>query len=69
MVGVNVFTAETDAEARSLITSLQQQFVNLRRGTPGPLPPPVDNMGDYWSPMERAGVEQALAYSVVGAPN
>jgi luciferase family oxidoreductase group 1 len=69
MVGVNVFTVETDAEARSLITSLQQQFVNLRRGTPGPLPPPVDTMGDYWSPMERAGVEQALAYSVVGAPN
>ena len=69
MVGVNVFAADTDAEARRLITSLQQQFVNLRRGTPGPLPPPVDNMDDYWSPMERTGVEQALAYSVVGAPD
>ena len=69
MVGVNVFAADTDAEARILITSLQQQLVNLRRGTPGPLPPPVDNMGDCWSPMERAGVEQALAYSVVGAPD
>ena len=68
MVGVNVFAADTDGEARRLITSLQQQFVNLRRGTPGPLPPPVDNMDDYWSPMERVGVEQALAYSVVGAP-
>jgi alkanesulfonate monooxygenase SsuD/methylene tetrahydromethanopterin reductase-like flavin-dependent oxidoreductase (luciferase family) len=53
---------------RRLITSLQQQFVSLRRGTPGPLPP-VDNMDDYWSPVERAGVEQALAYSVVGAPD
>ena len=69
MVGVNVFAADTDGEARRLITSLQQQFVNLRRGTPGPLPPPIDNMDDYWSPMERAGVEQALAYSVVGAPD
>ena len=68
MVGVNVFAADTDGEARRLITSLQQQFVNLRRGTPGPLPPPVDNMDDYWSPVERVGVEQALAYSVVGAP-
>ena len=68
MVGVNVFAADTDGEARRLITSLQQQFVNLRRGTPGPLPPPVDNMDDFWSPMERVGVEQALAYSVVGAP-
>jgi alkanesulfonate monooxygenase SsuD/methylene tetrahydromethanopterin reductase-like flavin-dependent oxidoreductase (luciferase family) len=69
MVGVNVFAADTDAEARRLITSLQQQFISLRRGTPGPLPPPVDNMDDFWSPTERAGVEQALAYSVVGAPD
>jgi luciferase family oxidoreductase group 1 len=68
MVGVNVFAADTDAEARRLATSLQQQFVSLRRGTPGPLPPPVDNMDDYWSPLERAGVEQALAYSVIGTP-
>jgi luciferase family oxidoreductase group 1 len=68
MVGVNLFAADTDGEAQRLITSLQQQFVNLRRGTPGPLPPPVDSMDDHWSPMERAGVEQALAYSVVGAP-
>ena len=37
MVGINVFAADTDAEARRLITSLQQQFVSLRRGTPGPL--------------------------------
>ena len=44
MVGVNVFAADTDAEARRLFTSLQQQFINLRRGTPGPLPPPVDDM-------------------------
>src|SRR3981189_17809 len=69
MVGINVFAADTDAEARRLITSLQQQFVSLRRGTPGPLPPPVDNWDDLWSPLERAGVEQALAYSVVGAPD
>src|ERR1700750_1788203 len=69
MVGVNVFAADTDIQARRLFTSLQQQFISLRRGTPGPLPPPVDDMDEYWSPMERAGVEQALAYSVVGALN
>ena len=62
MVGVNVFAADTDAEARRLFTSLQQQFINLRRGTPGPLPPPVDSMDGLWSPLERAGVEHALAY-------
>jgi luciferase family oxidoreductase group 1 len=69
MVGVNVFAADTDIQAHRLFTSLQQQFISLRRGTPGPLPPPVDDMDEYWSPMERAGVEQALAYSVVGALN
>jgi luciferase family oxidoreductase group 1 len=66
MVGVNVFAADTDAEARRLFTSLQQQFISLRRGAPGPLPPPVDAMD--WLPVEQAGVEQALAYSVVGSP-
>mgnify|MGYP000346568962 CR=1 FL=1 len=30
-------SAGTDDEARYLFTSLQQQFVNLRRGTPAPL--------------------------------
>jgi luciferase family oxidoreductase group 1 len=69
MVGVNLFAADTDAEARRLITSLQQQFLSLRRGTPGPLPPAVDDVDDHWSPVERAGVEQALAYSVVGTPD
>src|SRR3984893_14889868 len=69
MVGVNIFAAATDAEARRLMTSLQQQFVSLRRGAPGPLPPPVDSMDDYWSRVEGAGVERALAYSVIGAPD
>jgi luciferase family oxidoreductase group 1 len=69
MVGINVFAANTDAEAQRLFTSLQQQFISLRRGAPGPLSPPVDNMEDHWSPMERAGVEQSLAYSVIGAPD
>ena len=32
MVGVNVFAADTDAEARRLFTSVQQQFLNLVRG-------------------------------------
>jgi luciferase family oxidoreductase group 1 len=69
MVGVNVFAAETESEARRLATSLQQQFISLRRGAPGPLPPPVESMDAHWSPMERAGVEHALAYSVVGTPD
>jgi luciferase family oxidoreductase group 1 len=68
MLGVNVFAEATDAEARRHFTSLQQAFVNLRRGAPGPLPPPVDGTDGLWSPMEQAGLEHALRYAVVGAP-
>ena len=42
MLGLNVFAADTDAEARLLFSSLQQAFVNLRTGRPGKLPPPVE---------------------------
>ena len=69
MAGLNVFAAETDAAARRLFTSLQQQFINLRRGTPGPLPPPRDSLDGYWSPMEQQMVDHSLAYAVVGAPD
>jgi luciferase family oxidoreductase group 1 len=68
MLCLNVFAADTDAEARRLFTSVQQQFISLRRGDPGPVPPPVDTMEGRWSEMERAGVEHALYYSVVGSP-
>jgi luciferase family oxidoreductase group 1 len=68
MAGVGVFAADTDAHARRLITSAQQQFLNLRRGRPGPVPPPVDSMDDLWSPAERAGVDHALRYAIVGTP-
>ena len=67
MAGVNVFAAESDREAQRLFTSLQQAFMALRRGTPGPLPPPVERM--QWSHDERAGVEHALQYSMVGSPD
>jgi luciferase family oxidoreductase group 1 len=64
---VNVFAADTDEEARRLFTSLQQAFVNLRRGRPGKLPPPVDPAGAHWSEVELAGAGHALRYSAVGS--
>src|SRR3954471_3582397 len=48
MVGVNVIAGDTDAQARRLFTSLQQQFLNMVRGKPGQLPPPVDDMDGLW---------------------
>jgi luciferase family oxidoreductase group 1 len=68
MLGLNVFAAATDAAARRLFTSVQQAFVTLRRGEPGPLPPPVDTMEGRWSPAERAMAEHALTYAMVGSP-
>jgi luciferase family oxidoreductase group 1 len=67
MMGVNVVAADTDAEAKRLFTSQQQAFVNLRRGTPGLVPPPVESMDGFWSPQEKAMVEYALSVSVVGS--
>jgi hypothetical protein len=46
---------------------LQQAFLNLRRGRPGQVPPPVDDIEGFWSAGEQAGVEHALACSFVGA--
>jgi hypothetical protein len=40
MVGVNVFAASTDDEARYLQSSAQQSLLSLRRGHPIRLPPP-----------------------------
>ncbi|WP_207456661.1 LLM class flavin-dependent oxidoreductase [Azospirillum sp. SYSU D00513] len=68
MVGVNVIAAETDEEARRLFTSQQQAFTDLHRNARGKLKPPIDNIEDYWSPIEKIRVEQMLSCSVVGSP-
>ena len=68
MAAVAVFAADTDAEAGRLFTSLEQSFVNLRRGTPGKLPPPVDSMEGRWTAMEKDGVGHAFSEAIVGSP-
>ncbi|WP_019990731.1 LLM class flavin-dependent oxidoreductase [Rudanella lutea] len=68
MLAINVVAAHTDAEAQRLFTSVQQQFINLRTGTPGLLPPPIDHPELLSYAAEQAGINQALRYAVVGAP-
>jgi luciferase family oxidoreductase group 1 len=68
MVGVNVFAADTDQEARYLSTSHQQMHLNLIRGIPGQLPPPVASMESLWQPHEKASVESTLRASMIGDP-
>jgi luciferase family oxidoreductase group 1 len=69
MAAIGVVAADTDAAAARLATSLQQSFVLLRRGHPGPLPPPVDSMDGRWSPLEQAGVGHAFREAVIGSPS
>jgi luciferase family oxidoreductase group 1 len=66
MVGVNVIAAE-DNEARHLFTSLQQVITNVVRGTRGRLPPPIDDIETYWSPVEKSQVSKMLSRSFVGS--
>jgi alkanesulfonate monooxygenase SsuD/methylene tetrahydromethanopterin reductase-like flavin-dependent oxidoreductase (luciferase family) len=66
MLAVNVVAAPASSEARRLFTTQQQAFVNLRRGRPGLIPPPIDDIEAFWTPVEKAGVERALACAVVG---
>jgi luciferase family oxidoreductase group 1 len=68
MLGVSVFAADTDAEGRLLFTSLQQAFLNLRRGRPSPLQPPAADFEASLTPMERAMLDHTLACAVVGSP-
>lgn len=69
MAAISICAADTDADAALLFTSMQQQFVHLRRGTPGMLPPPRADMDAFWSPAEKQMVDHALAYAVTGSPD
>jgi luciferase family oxidoreductase group 1 len=68
MAGINVFAAPTDAEAKRLFTSAQQQFTNMVRNRRGKLQPPIDDIETYWTPHEKAHVTGMLKYSIVGSP-
>ena len=68
MLGLNVFAAETAGRARVMFSSLQQAFINLRTGNPGPLPPPLDDPERAIDPVARAMLDTALSASVVGSP-
>src|SRR6202162_5231765 len=68
MLGISVFAAETDAEARRLFTSQQQAVINLRSGRPGQLPPPIDNIAAILDDRGRAILDSVLACAMVGSP-
>ena len=67
MLGFNVCASETDDEATFLRSSSLQSFVNLRRGTPGQLPPPVADFEASLSPAEQQMAAEIGRCSAVGS--
>ena len=68
MLGFNVCAADTDEEAELLRTSSLQAFVNLRRGTPGQLPPPIEGFETTLSPGEEQMLKDLGRCAAVGSP-
>lgn len=68
MLGYNVFAADSDEEGHFLASSVQQAFVDLRRGAPTRLKPPVDGYLDTLPRPERILLSQVLSCSAIGSP-
>jgi len=68
MVGFNAFAADSEEEADFLRSSSQQSFLSLRRGNPGPLPPPIENFTQRLSAQELEVLDSVLSCSTAGSP-
>lgn len=67
MVAMNIFAAETDAEAELIATSQQQSFVRLRTGKPGKLPPPVEGYRETLPANAQAMLDHLGQAAAVGS--
>jgi luciferase family oxidoreductase group 1 len=67
MVGVNIVAADSDDKARRLATTQQMSFTNMFRGARGLSQPPIDDIENYWTPMEKAQAMRMLARSIIGS--
>ena len=67
MLALNLIAADTDEQAQFLATTQFQSFLNLTRGTPGQMLPPVENMDEIWTPQEKAAVQSRLGGSIIGS--
>lgn len=68
MVAATVIAADTDREAERLFTSVQQQFLYIRRGKARQMLPPVDDLHSLWPDYELAGIDSVFRCSAVGSP-
>ncbi|MBU0669849.1 MAG: LLM class flavin-dependent oxidoreductase [Alphaproteobacteria bacterium] len=68
MAAMNLFCAETEAEAERLASSQLQSFVRLRTGSPGKLPPPIEGYRETLPASARAMLDHISQASAVGTP-
>jgi luciferase family oxidoreductase group 1 len=67
MVCLNVIAAETDEEAEFQSTTMKQFFLNVVRGSQSPLQPPVENLDELWTPMEKEMAESMSSVTLLGS--
>jgi len=66
MLGFNVVAADSNEEAEYLRSSAEQAMLNLRRGMPGPLPPPIKNFRGTLGSMELRMLDDVARCAAVG---
>ncbi|MCL4155266.1 UNVERIFIED_CONTAM: hypothetical protein GTU68_029040 [Idotea baltica] len=68
IVAAGVCSADTDEEAQYLRSSQMLAFARLRTGTPGKLPPPVQDVESQIPAQILPQIQHALSISAVGSP-
>jgi luciferase family oxidoreductase group 1 len=66
MAAINVFAADSDAEAQRVSTSMQQAFAAVVTGKPGRLKPAVDDITTVLDARQIAAVDSRLTYAAIG---
>lgn len=67
IVCLNVIAMESDEEAQFELTTMQQFFLNVVRGTQNPLKPPVENMDQLWSLPEKQMAASMSSMTLLGS--
>jgi luciferase family oxidoreductase group 1 len=65
---INIFAGDSQEDGERLKRGMMQSFIYLRRGQPGPLQEPADDLNDIASPEEIAMSENVMCESAVGSP-
>jgi luciferase family oxidoreductase group 1 len=66
MIATFALAAETDEEAQRSFTSIQQFFVQYAKNNITKLPPPIENMDEFWSAEEKEAMTKKFRYAIVG---